>query len=258
MFRLLRRFFDRADRPQDPIDEADWSLLLDTLPVLRGLSFAESQRLRLLTTTFLRQKRFEPVSGFSLSRAMRLRIAAQACLPILNLDATWYDPWRTIIVYPDEFVRPQSKVDDNGIVHEWSEVLSGESWDRGPIVLSWADVVASDALDGYNVVMHEMAHQLDGLNGDTDGFPPLHREMSIGCWTRSFRCAFDTLGSLLDRCESPPIDAYAAESPAEFFAVLSEYFFELPGSLRRAYPEVYDRLVEFYRQDPANRLDELD
>lgn len=132
MFRHWRRLREKRLLERHPIDETLWRSTLRDLPLLRGLSAAEEDRLRQLTTLFLARKRFEPVRGLQLDQAMRLLIAVQACLPILNLDGEWYGDWRTVIVYPGEFIRPRSEVDAAGVMHEWSEVLSGESWDRGP------------------------------------------------------------------------------------------------------------------------------
>lgn len=253
IFQRLRQLRENRILQRQPIDDVLWSDIVRALPLLYGLSTAESTRLRQLTALFLARKRFEPALGLELDAAMRLRIAVQACLPILHLDGDWYADWRTLIVYPGQFIRPRSEMDDSGIMHEWSEVLGGESWEHGPVVLSLADVAASGHGEGYNVIIHEMAHKLDALNGATDGFPPLHRNMRIPDWTRAFRSAFENLQAVLERGEEPPLDPYAAESPAEFFAVLSEYFFEIPASVHAAYPEVFGRLVEFYRQDPAAR-----
>jgi len=254
MFRVLHRLRETRILRQHRIDDGLWAATLGLLPILNGLSATESDRLRHLTTLFLARKRFEPALGMELDPGMRLRIAVQACLPILYLGSEWYDDWRTVIVYPGEFIRPRSEVDAAGVMHEWSEVLRGESWDRGPVVLSWSDVEASGYGEGYNVVIHEMAHKLDGLNGQVDGFPPLHPGMPIPDWTQTFRSAFEALEATLARNEVPAIDPYAAESPAEFFAVINEYFFETPERLRADHPAVYDKLVEFYRQDPAVRL----
>jgi Mlc titration factor MtfA (ptsG expression regulator) len=253
MFRHWRSLREERLLDCHRIDDALWRRTLRDLPLLHGLSGAESDGLRRLTTLFLARKRFEPVLGLQLDQAMRLLIAVQACLPILNLDGEWYADWRTVIVYPGEFIRPRSEVDAAGVMHEWSEVLSGESWDRGPLVLSWADVEASGHCDGYNVVIHEMAHKLDALNGDTDGFPPLHPGMRASDWSRALRSAYESLVGALERNEAQPLDPYAAESPAEFFAVLSEAFFETPEHVKAVYPEVYGLLVAFYRQDPATR-----
>lgn len=224
--------------------------------MLDRLSASEKERLRQLATLFIHEKVFELSGGIELTDTMRIRIAALACLPILHLDLDWYSGWTSIVVFPTEFVRPREAVDDIGVMHEWEETVGGEAWELGPVILSWADVEASGQGDGYNVVIHEMAHKLDMLNGPCDGFPPLHRNMAASQWSNVFSDAFDDFNSRLDRGEHTRIDPYAGESPAEFFAVLSEYFFELPDLLETAYPEVYSLLIRFYRVAPrqgANR-----
>jgi hypothetical protein len=228
-----------------------------SLPVLAGLNAAELERLGSLVARFLQEKSLEPVDGLALSGMQRAVLAAQACLPVLNLGLDWYRGWSAVIVYPGEFVPQHEEVDEAGVVHLRHEPRSGESWERGPVILSWSDVEASGQRHGYNVVIHEMAHKIDMLNGDPNGFPPLHRDMRVKDWTRSFEAAFADLNRRLETGEETAIDDYAAEDPGECFAVFSEYFFELPHLLRREYPDVYAQLALFYRQDPTARLGEL-
>lgn len=231
---------------------APWDAALAALPRLARLDADARRRLRELAGAFLREKNLEPVRGLQLTPAMGATIAALACLPILELGLDWYRGWRTLVVYPDEFIRPREEFDDAGVLHQWEEVLGGEAWERGPVVLSWADVQASGRGEGYNVVIHEMAHQLDMLgDGVADGFPPLHRGMRTRDWTAAFSRAFEDLNARVDAGEDTAVDPYAAESPGEFFAVLSEYFFELPDLLWDEYPEVYRQLALFYRQEPS-------
>jgi hypothetical protein len=149
-------------------------------------------------------------------------------------------------------------MDEDGLVWVDDAPKSGEAWEQGPIILSLADAVAGRARDGYNVVIHEMVHKLDMLNGIANGHPPLHRGMSDARWAADFNAAYADLCRRADTAprggEDLPIDPYACESPAEFFAVTSELFFELPHLLRDEYPAVYDQLAAFYRQEPAQRL----
>lgn len=253
-FRLLRRHRQGKLLARGLVADALWQPASRPLPLLHGLDAEELQRLRRLATLFLHEKRYEAAGGMVLDEAKRTRIAVLACLPILNLDFDWYEDWRTLIVYPGEFVRPRSEFDEIGVMHEWQDLLCGEAWELGPVVLSWADVEASGRSDGYNVVIHEMAHKLDMRNGQPDGFPPLPREIRRSEWTLAFRAAFEDMNARLDRGEETRIDPYAAEEPGEFFAVLSEYFFEWPDLVRAEYPEIYGLLGRFYRQDPAERM----
>ena len=142
--------------------------------------------------------------------------------------------------------------DEYGVVHESHEPHAGEAWLQGPVILSWAEV-AQMRDDGVNVVIHEFAHKLDMLNGDANGYPPLHSDMDRNRWSGIFSAAYDDFCDRVDREQPTAIDPYAAESPGEFFAVVSEAFFELPETVRESYPEVYKQLVAFYRQDPYAR-----
>ena len=141
-------------------------------------------------------------------------------------------------------------MDAAGVVHRTNAVLAGEAWGRGPVILSWADVQDIGQKPGHNVVIHEMAHKLDMLNGDANGFPPLHRRMDRRVWWRVFSSAWDRLQDDQRNGADLPIDRYALESPAEFFAVASEQFFERPATLREYLPDVYRQLTQFYRQHP--------
>ena len=234
-------------------DEA-WLSVLGALPILSTLSEAEAEKLRGLADAFLRTKSLEGAGGFELDEESRVVVAAQACVPILELGLEAYTGWRSVVIYPGGFVSRGTSVDETGVEHEWEEARSGESWFRGPVVLSWEDVAASGHLEGYNVVIHELAHKLDMLNGDANGFPPLHAEMDGANWYRVFTRAFEDLCARVDAGEQTAIDDYATEGPDEFFAVTSEYFFEVPEVLRECYPDVYAELRAFYRQDPFERI----
>jgi len=236
------------------ISETDFSAVLGRLPACSGLGIEEQGRLRRLVTLFLCEKVFEAVDHAETAPQDRLLIAVNACLPILNLGIDVYDGWATVIVYPDEFVVDYEEEDEAGVVHSGRDLRTGETWERGPLVISLRDVHAQSAWEGYNVVIHECAHKLDMRNGSSNGFPPLHRGMSVTDWTEAFTQAYEDLRGRIGRDEETPIDDYAAESPAECFAVFSEYFFEAPHRLRAAYPEVYEQLLQYYRQDPSARL----
>ena len=242
-------------RRAQAIDEADWSAALDALPILASLDDGERTRLHRLAERFVAFKSIEPVLGQELGSLDVAVIAAQACLPVLDLGLDAYASWRTVVVYPAGFVSREREVDESGVEHEWSEERSGEAWSGGPVVLSFEDVEASGQGEGYNVVIHEMAHKLDMLDGEANGRPPLHPEMDAKAWSRDFGAAFEDLNRQVDAGETPPVDEYASEEPGEFFAVASEYFFELPGVLASAYQAVYGHLRDFYRQDPLARLE---
>jgi MtfA peptidase len=235
------------------IADADWQEAVSQLPLLHGLNAEEMGRLRTRTTLFLHEKHFSAAGGMDISQAMRLHVAIQAALPILNLGWDFYRGWVEVILYPEEFLPVREYMDETGVVHVWRDVLMGEAWSGGPVILSWADAEASGSGSGINVVLHEFAHKLDMLNGDTDGLPPLHEDMRVKAWAQAFKPAYDRFCARVQSGDETAIDPYAAESPGEFFAVLSEVFFETPSVLHGEYPEVYGQMRLFYRQDPLAR-----
>jgi Mlc titration factor MtfA (ptsG expression regulator) len=234
------------------IPDVVWSAALAAHPLLAALEPAALARLRELALLFLHEKRIEPAVGFSLDEQMRVRLAALACVPILKLGLDCYDGFAAVIVYPDEFVvRDREYVDEAGVVHTGDDVLSGEAWEQGPVILSWPDIQASAQGEGYNVVAHEFAHKLDMLDGEADGIPPLHAGMRVPEWRAAFDAAHEDLLERMDRGEEPWLDPYAAQDPAELFAVCAELFFDVPRELLAHYPDVYSQLCAYFRQDPA-------
>jgi len=236
------------------IDEALWQAVIEQYPFTRALDRDERRRLRDWATLFLHDKAVVGAGGIELRDDMRVGIAAQACMLILNLDLDYYGGWSEVIVYPDEFVAEYDYVDTDGVAHHVAQPMSGESWLAGPVILSWADAELRGGSTGYNVVLHEFAHKLDMLNGDANGFPPLHAGMDREAWSDAFASAYEDFRRRIGRNEPTGIDPYAAENPSEFFAVLSETFFELPLAVRDEYAGVYRQLAAFYRQDTAARV----
>lgn len=238
-----------------PIPDALWRRTVAGLPFLAALDAEEEARLRALATDFLASKEFSTAGGLELSDTISVAIAAQGCLPILNLGLDWYRGWVGIVVYPDEFVIPRRTEDEFGVVHEYDDVASGEAWEGGPLLVSWRD--AQMAGGGYNVVIHEFAHKLDMLNGEADGVPPLPSQIARKEWEETLLAAYDDFCARVDEAdaagEETLLDPYASETTGEFFAVMSETFFEEPDLLRAEYPEFYRLLTRFYRQDPGLR-----
>jgi hypothetical protein len=234
------------------VAESDWCQAL-ALPLFARLDESERGRLRALAERLIRDKTFSAAAGAEIDGAVCATIAAQAALPVLNLDLESYGTWQEIIVYPAEFVPEREEMDAAGVVHHVRHPISGESWEGGPLVLSWEDVRASGRCDGYNVVIHEFAHKLDMGNGAVDGLPRLHSGLRAEDWAQAFTPAFEDFCRRVDAGEETVLDPYAAESPAEFFAVLTEYFFEMPEALHAAYPAVYELMQRYYRQDPLTR-----
>jgi Mlc titration factor MtfA (ptsG expression regulator) len=251
MFKTWRR---RRILARHSISDESWSAALAAAPALARLAPEATQRLRDLALVFLHEKHFEPARGMVLDERKCVRIAALACWPILELGLDAYRGFSSVVIYPDEFVvRDREYEDEDGVVHTGDDVLSGEAWEQGPVILAWKEIEASGRGEGFNVVAHEMAHKIDMLNGEADGAPPLHSGMRLAEWTAAFDSAYEDLLEQLDAGKEPWLDPYAAEDPAEFFAVCSEMFFEVPSRFAREYPEVYAQLATFYKQDPARR-----
>lgn len=254
MFDSIRHWFNRRIINRSTITPDEWKRAFAALPLLKGLSEDELQRLKELAILLMHAKSFAGAQGLVLSRPMIMHIALQACLPILNFDLNAYDGWVSVIVYPAAFIPKRSFTDEMGIVHEGRSVLAGEAWQRGPVILGWHDVESAGEIDGHNVVIHEFAHKLDMLNGTANGFPPLHSWMEVEEWVEAFAAAFQDFQQHCHKLDYHQIDCYAATSPPEFFAVFTEVFFERPALLKQHYPAVYEQLRLYYRQDPATRL----
>jgi Mlc titration factor MtfA (ptsG expression regulator) len=275
---MLRALRQRLFGPPPAILDDDlWRSTLHASPLFATLSPAEAVRLRGLCEGLLRTKSFTGVAGLELGLSMQARICAQACLPILHLGLHWYAGWSGIVVYPARFLVHRRLPGEDGTIHESVDELSGEAWDGGPVVLSWADVDGQDpdrpgeatASDG-NVVVHEFAHKLDLLDGIADGIPPfdrrLHPALSRDEWADVLEDSLERFRAGVDIAEEsiPPdvdpespaadpwyaalaLDPYAATDEAEFFAVSSEAYFVDARALEDAFPDWYRLLDAFYR-----------
>lgn len=237
------------DRVQ--VSDEQWADAEARLPFLGHLDADERRRLREMAREFLSEKEWHAAQNLVLTPAIQLSIALQACLPILKLGLEHYGDWVGIIVYPGDFVIQRSVMDDAGVVHEYDDPVLGEAWEGGPVLISWFD--HPEDADGVNVVIHEFAHKLDMGNGAVDGFPRLPADMSRRAWAAAFEPAYEDFCARVDAGEDTIIDPYAADQPAEFFAVMSEAFFETPDVLSEEYPAVYEQLKRFYRQNPLGR-----
>jgi len=253
------------------ISDALWSRTLAGLPFLLDWPEADLARLRETATLFIAEKEFTTAHGLPLTDEMVVAIAVQASVPILELGIAWYGGWHGVVIYPGEFVIRKEVMDEDGVVHHVREEAAGEAWEHGPVILSWQDIELGGALAAhdaqpYNVVIHEFAHKLDMLNGESDGIPAfssrLHGSLDREAWADALYAEYDAFA---DRCDQLPehrwatdpilalLDPYGAQHPAEFFAVASEVFFVEPGALLETLPALYALLQAFYLQDPARR-----
>ena len=217
------------------------------LPWVNALRPEYEARFNKLAATFLYQKTITPVEGLDLDAEQRLLLAAICCLPLIQFGAEGLHGWSELIVYPGAFRVHRDHVDAAGVLHAWDDDLSGEAWETGPLILSWADVCADldEPHAGNCVAVHEIAHKLDLLDGVADGTPPLPRAWQRQ-WARDFQAAYDAFVADVDSGRETGIDPYAAESPEEFFAVCSEYHFSAPRLLRERMPAVAAHLRRFY------------
>nr|WP_240147815.1 M90 family metallopeptidase [Luteibacter yeojuensis] len=250
---LIARF--RA--PVPPIDDATWRQALARVPLARALDAPRAHYLRQLVAIFLHTKRFHALGGAVLDDFWRLAIAMQASLPALPRGPAAFKGWTNVLVYPGEFnVRRSHHDAPTGVVTDSDDTLIGEAWERGPMVLSLADVALDleAPWDGFNVIVHEMAHKLDMLAGPANGVPPMPSSIDRRRWIGTMQQGFDTLSKAVDRGRRTAIDPYAAEAPEEYFAVTSELHFSQPALLRDAEPEVAKLLEAFYGPSPAASL----
>lgn len=203
---------------------------------------------------FIAEKRFVGCNGLVVTDEMRVVIAFYACLLILNRRDYYYPSLSQILIYPGEFIVDKKLVDDAGVVQHERQILAGESWVQGQVILSWEDVRAGAANpdDSYNVVIHEFAHQLDMESGDANGAPMLDDAEDYESWSNVLGEEFNRLAMQARTRESSLLDHYGATDPAEFFAVISETFFEQPRELAVESPDLYEQLRRFYHVDPAS------
>jgi Mlc titration factor MtfA (ptsG expression regulator) len=236
-----------------PFPEEWLAFLAEGLVVYSRLSLEEQHRLRQLILVFLARKKFYGCAGLVVTDQMRIIIAAEACLLLLNQGWAVYPKLSSVLVYPSAFRVTRDEVQADGVVSSGDHHLLGESWGSGRVILSWDDVEngATDFTDGHNVVLHEFAHQLDAESGHTNGAPPL-RQNSYKSWSKVFAENFEDLRERSRRRQKTVMDVYGATNPAEFFAVATETFFEEPHQLHDKRPDLYEELCHYYQLDPRD------
>ena len=232
MFTWLRSSLLFAGFSVSAISETLWQQTLASHPFLGCLPAPDQVRLRDLSRRFLEHKEFSGANGLQVTDEMAVAIAAQACLPVLNLGLKLYDDFKGIVVHPGAMLARRSVVDAAGVHHFYKEELVGEAMEGGPVTLSWQDAAASSEhlSRGYNVVIHEFVHKIDMRDGTANGCPPLPSREAKAVWQAVMQKAYEEVREQVVRAErfggSPPwLDAYAATSPAEFFAVTCEAYF---------------------------------
>ena len=249
----LARLWRRQRFTRRPFPAAWREILRRRVPLARELPAAQQLRLKKHIQVLLAEVPFIGCAGLTIDDEMRVTIAAQAAFLLLGRGGS-FGNLREVLVYPGHFVVPRSEAGAGGVVHEGRDVLAGQSWQRGQVIVAWDAVRdgAADAHDGANVVMHEFAHQLDQDNGAANGAPYVGRGALQQAWARVMNQEFEALRDRLANALPSLIDPYAATSPAEFFAVATEHFFEQPAALASEHPALYEQLRRCYRLDPAS------
>jgi Mlc titration factor MtfA (ptsG expression regulator) len=254
MFDFWRRL-RRADVIDAEFPDSLRAVVADTVPLYRHLPEPDRRKLEALVRIFLAEKHFEGAGGLELDEAMEVAIAARACLLVLHrveLDEPLFPDLDTVVVYPRAY-RARAVGQEASVVLEGEQARLGES-SAGRVVLAWDAVEhgARNPRDGKDVVLHEFAHQLDAEDGQMDGAPDLAKSERYVAWAKAFGPEYEALVRATERGRRGKVDAYGATNPPEFFAVVTEAFFERPEELARRAPEVYAEMVAFYRMDPAS------
>ncbi len=252
MFRFFKN--RRRKRQRETPFPSEWLRIVEkNFPLYHHLPAEDRRELLEHMQVFLAEKNFEGCGGLAMTDEIKVTIAANACLLLLHRETDYYPRLMSILVYPSAYVVPEAEEELDGIVDEECDVRLGEAWTHGAVVLSWDDVRrdAAQIDDGFNVALHEFAHQLDQEDGSAEGAPVLEHGGKYVAWARVFGEAFEELHRALEADRPAVFDDYGATDPAEFFAVATECFFEKPRELKRKHPELYEQLRDFYRQDPV-------
>lgn len=237
------------------------AILERNLSQYAGMDEGQQRRLQRLVQQFLHEKSFVGCAGLEVTDEMRVTIAAQACMLVLGrtgsaIPATLYPSLHAVLVYPGAFLVPRREIDAAGVVTEQRQDLLGESWGDGRVILSWDHVrrAGAEAPPDHNVVLHEFAHQLDSESGNTNGAPYLGSSERYRSWSEVLSRNFAALRRDAMWGQRGVLDHYGASSPAEFFAVATESFFEQPWELSACHPDLYEEFLKYFRVDPRDWL----
>lgn len=251
VIQVNRRNKQRKQLMREPIDEQFPAFIEKNIPLYNRLPEELKQQLHGLVNVFLAEKQFVGCGGQEITDEVRVTIAAQACMLLLNRKTNFYPKLKTIYVYPHTYVA-KGLMNDGGLIVEGKSVRLGESWQNGPVVLTWDSITggARNIQDGRNVVFHEFAHQLDQEDGDADGAPILEHRSDYRSWAAVLGEEYSNLRDKTRRRRRSVIRKYGATNPAEFFAVATEAFFEKPRQMHKKAPDLYEELKNYYHLDP--------
>lgn len=258
----IKRAYISHTLRREGIATSIWRKLETEMPLLARYNRQQKILLRILASRILQKKRITAVRGFTLSEHMRATIATQVAIMIFglvnaeeDLSFDWIDNWYEIIVYPNAYRSHKNPIVPIqggilGVEIHTDMIEAGKTSYQGPVIINWNDDAPHPLRSHANqVLLHELAHKMDMLNGDINGYPPLHLNMKAKDWYEAFEAAYEKLNHQLEKRQKPAINAYAATNPAEFFAVCTEYFFEAPEHLHKVFPAVYRQMSLFFNQD---------
>jgi Mlc titration factor MtfA (ptsG expression regulator) len=256
-YSIAKPYWRKAQREKirnRPFKKQWRKIIQQRMPYFKQMPVDLQLQLKQHIQVFLAEKNFIGCNGVKITDEIRITVAAQACLLLLNRKTNFYPKLQTILVYPRAFVKEQQSKQADGVQFTQKTVVAGESWDLGKVVLSWQDTLDGAKIpnDGHNVVIHEFAHQLDQENGKANGAPILDKDQSYQCWSEVFSAQFEQLKIQANTGKPSLLDYYGATNPAEFFAVASEVFFEQASQLQFESPMLYQQLKQYYQVDPTH------
>jgi hypothetical protein len=250
----LRQAWRRRQIRRRPFPTEWRRILRERVPYFRNMPADLQLRLKKHVQVFLAEKPIIGCGGLVVDDEIRVTVAAQACLLLLSRRSDYFGELRQILVYPGAFVVDRVKAEPSGVLQDQRQVLAGESWSQGQVILSWPDAVEGAAVphDGRNVVIHEFAHQLDQEKGQANGAPWQAGRRKREHWAQVFAREYSALRLRAARGQASLLSDYGATDPAEFFAVASEVFFEQPQQLADEHAELYAQLSDYYRVNPLS------
>ncbi len=248
------REYQRDKIRRQPFQKPWRKILQQRMPYFRKMPAELQLQLKQHIQVFIAEKKFIGCNGLVITDEIKITIAAQACLLLLNRKTDYYPKLQTILVYPNAFIKNQQAINNDGVQYTQKQVLTGESWGFGKIVLSWQDTVVGADIpdDGHNVVIHEFAHQLDQENGAANGAPILGKDQNYESWSNAFINEFQRLQQQARVGAKSLFDYYGTTNPAEFFAVACEVFFEKSHQFHHESPVLYQQLQQYFQVDPVN------
>ena len=235
----------------------EWKeIILKNVKFYNYLNEELKKELHGLIQIFINEKLFEGCGGLLITDEIKITIAAQACILLLGRRNEIYPTLRTILVYPQAYFAPLKQRTEDGSIIEGYQARLGESWSGGQIVLAWDEILqdTNDIHDGHYLIFHEFAHQLDNESGAAEGIPEFDKRSSYIVWARVLTKEYNNLISKIIQHRKPLLDSYGATNPAEFFAVATEYFFEMPVELKNLHPDLYEQFKNFYKLDTATMI----